>query len=334
MRRCKIRFTSVSKVTKPETDETTKRVDYFGPTVNRAARVESLAKGGQILISSAAYEAISSIITTQYVLEGKGEAVLKGVAKPEFIHEVRIPSLQREFPPLQDASVHSMAIPTSDRSVRIDVDQSTKSFKVQANTEVNQDFGKEQSVFVSGQQAKWMVSSSEITLFEVIGAGSFGEVYRGSFRSQEVAVKKLIKRKLGEDTKLEFMAECSILYELRHPNIILFMGGCIEEGKQFILTEYMEKGSLYKYLISGQLSKNDWEVKIRMMSEVAKGMNYLHQATPPVIHRDLKSSNLLLDTNLRTKYVSSIPNLTNKRISDFGFARVKKESSTMVGLLL
>ena len=81
-------------------------------------------------------------------------------------------------------------------------------------------------------------------LKERIGLGSFGEVYRGFYRGTEVAVKRLKETKLSDRLLQEFICETQILCELRHPNVVLFMGACTEPPNACIVTEYMPQGRI------------------------------------------------------------------------------------------
>ncbi|KAG8050273.1 hypothetical protein GUJ93_ZPchr0009g1750 [Zizania palustris] len=153
---------------------------------------------------------------------------------------------------------------------------------------------------------------NELVLKEKIGAGSFGTVHRADWNGSDVAVKILMEQDFHPDHFREFMREVAIMKSLRHPNIVLFMGAVTEPPNLSIITEYLSRGSLYKLLHrSGAKEVLDERRRLNMAFDVAKGMNYLHKRNPPIVHRDLKSPNLLVDKKYTVK------------ICDFGLSRLK-----------
>ncbi|CAJ1967731.1 unnamed protein product, partial [Sphenostylis stenocarpa] len=94
----------------------------------------------------------------------------------------------------------------------------------------------------------------------------------------------------------------SIMKRLRHPNIVLLMGAVIQPPKLSIVTEYLSRGSLFELLHMGNVGSSISERhRLCMAYDVASGMNYLHQMKPPIVHRDLKSPNLLVDNSFTVK---------------------------------
>ncbi|KAG2633570.1 hypothetical protein PVAP13_2NG262500 [Panicum virgatum] len=153
---------------------------------------------------------------------------------------------------------------------------------------------------------------NELVLKEKIGAGSFGTVHRADWHGSDVAVKILMEQDFHPERFREFMREVAIMKSLRHPNIVLFMGAVTEPPNLSIVTEYLSRGSLYKLLHrSGAKEVLDERRRLNMAFDVAKGMNYLHRRSPPVVHRDLKSPNLLVDKKYTVK------------VCDFGLSRLK-----------
>uniref|UniRef100_A0A3B3BEG0 Mitogen-activated protein kinase kinase kinase 20 n=2 Tax=Oryzias melastigma TaxID=30732 RepID=A0A3B3BEG0_ORYME len=127
----------------------------------------------------------------------------------------------------------------------------------------------------------------DIHFFENCGGGSFGSVYRAKWvsRDKEVAVKKLLK----------IENEAEILSVLSHRNIIQFYGAIVEAPNYGIVTEYASGGSLYDYLSSEESEEMDIGQIMTWAAEIARGMHYLHSEAPvKVIHRDLKSRNVVL----------------------------------------
>ncbi|XP_017241764.1 probable serine/threonine-protein kinase SIS8 isoform X2 [Daucus carota subsp. sativus] len=150
----------------------------------------------------------------------------------------------------------------------------------------------------------------DITLGERIGLGSYGEVYRGDWHGTEVAVKKFIDQVITDESLKEFKSEVRIMKRARHPNVVLFMGAVTRAPNLSIVTEFLPRGSLYR-LIHKPNNQLDVRRRMRMALDAARGMNYLHNCTPVIVHRDLKSPNLLVDKNWVVK------------VCDFGLSRMK-----------
>ncbi|KAG5618921.1 hypothetical protein H5410_018745 [Solanum commersonii] len=154
------------------------------------------------------------------------------------------------------------------------------------------------------------IPMEEITLGERIGLGSYGEVYRGEWHGTEVAVKKFLDQELAGESLEEFKSEVMIMRRLRHPNVVLFMGAVTRTPNLSIVTEFLHRGSLYR-LIHRSNNQLDERRRLRMALDAARGMNYLHNCTPVIVHRDLKSPNLLVDKNWVVK------------VCDFGLSKIK-----------
>uniref|UniRef100_A0A453GA95 Protein kinase domain-containing protein n=1 Tax=Aegilops tauschii subsp. strangulata TaxID=200361 RepID=A0A453GA95_AEGTS len=97
-----------------------------------------------------------------------------------------------------------------------------------------------------------------------------------------------------------FRQEVSLMKKLRHPNIILFMGAVLSQQRLCIVTEFLPRGSLFR-LLRTNIGKMDPRRRVNMAIDIARGMNYLHNSIPTVVHRDLKSPNLLVDKNWTVK---------------------------------
>ncbi|OMO68210.1 hypothetical protein COLO4_29817 [Corchorus olitorius] len=153
---------------------------------------------------------------------------------------------------------------------------------------------------------------NDLILRERIGAGSFGTVHRAEWNGSDVAVKILMEQDLHGERFKEFLREVAIMKRLRHPNIVLFMGAVTKPPNLSIVTEYLSRGSLYRLLHKpGARDVLDERRRLSMAYDVAKGMNYLHRRNPPIVHRDLKSPNLLVDKKYTVK------------VCDFGLSRLK-----------
>ncbi len=144
----------------------------------------------------------------------------------------------------------------------------------------------------SANMCRWIIDFSEIQLGMQVGMGSYGVVYRSKWRGIDIAVKRFIKQKLDERIMLEFRAEVAFFSELRHPNLVLFIGACIKKPNLCIVTEFVKQGSL-RDILHDSGCKLAWMQRVRLLKSAALGINYLHTLNPPIIHRDLKPSNLL-----------------------------------------
>ncbi|KAG6489677.1 hypothetical protein ZIOFF_050953 [Zingiber officinale] len=132
----------------------------------------------------------------------------------------------------------------------------------------------------------------------------------GEEEREEVAVKKFLDQDFYGDALDEFRSEVRIMRRLRHPNVVLFMGAVTRPPNLSIVSEFLPRGSLYRILHrpNCQIDEN---LRIKMALDVAKGMNCLHTSIPTIVHRDLKSPNLLVDKNWTVK------------VCDFGLSRLK-----------
>ncbi|XP_041092201.1 mitogen-activated protein kinase kinase kinase 10-like [Polyodon spathula] len=161
------------------------------------------------------------------------------------------------------------------------------------------------------------IDFQELRLEEIIGAGGFGKVYKGVWRSEEVAVKAA-RQDPDEDisvTAENVRQEAKLFWMLRHPNIIALKGVCLKEPNLCLVMEYARGGGLNRAL-SGK--KVPPRVLVNWAVQIAKGMSYLHNETiVPIIHRDLKSSNILILEQLENDELSN----KTLKITDFGLAR-------------
>ncbi|XP_026665790.1 probable serine/threonine-protein kinase SIS8 isoform X2 [Phoenix dactylifera] len=153
----------------------------------------------------------------------------------------------------------------------------------------------------------------DLTIGEQIGQGSCGTVYHALWYGSDVAVKVFSKQEYSDEVILSFRQEVSLMKRLRHPNILLFMGAVTSPQRLCIVTEFLPRGSLFR-LLQRNSKRLDWKRRIHMALDIARGMNYLHHCNPLIIHRDLKSSNLLVDKNWTVK------------VGDFGLSRLKRET--------
>ncbi|KAK3006175.1 hypothetical protein RJ639_015711 [Escallonia herrerae] len=162
----------------------------------------------------------------------------------------------------------------------------------------------------------------------LIGEGGFGRVFRGRLESGEashlflfsgrlinyipiVAIKQL--NLSGLQGNQEFIVEVLMLSLLHHPNLVTLIGYCTDGDQRLLVYQYMPMGSLENHLFDVDPHKEplDWSTRLKIAVGAARGLEYLHcRANPPVIYRDLKSSNILLDNDF------------NPKLSDFGLAKL------------
>ncbi|ELR15122.1 protein kinase domain containing protein, partial [Acanthamoeba castellanii str. Neff] len=166
----------------------------------------------------------------------------------------------------------------------------------------------------SGVDDEWHIEYNELETNKEIARGSFGVVYQGAFRGTEVAVKKLIQQHFSPEQMKDFLDEINMMKKLHHPNVVLLIGVCVKEPNLCIVTELLA-GSMWN-LLHDKSVRLDWKLQHKLLLDTAKGMNYLHLFKPPIIHRDLKSPNLLVDSHF------------NVKIADFGLARIKAQLMT------
>ncbi|KAI9615790.1 hypothetical protein KEM48_005461 [Puccinia striiformis f. sp. tritici PST-130] len=155
------------------------------------------------------------------------------------------------------------------------------------------------------------IPPSKLTREHKVGSGSFKDVYMGRYRNFRVAICDLRGRLTDMDIK-----ELGLLRDLRHPNIVRFIGVSIGGSIPYtIVTELCRNGDLYDYI--RKIPCPSYVQVLGLMIDAARGVEYLHLRTPSIIHRDLKSPNVLITSNGSAK------------ITDFGLARVKRDVMSM-----
>ncbi|CAN6208331.1 unnamed protein product [Urochloa humidicola] len=150
-----------------------------------------------------------------------------------------------------------------------------------------------------------------------LGEGGFGPVYKGfvdgrlrpGLEPQHVAVKYLDLESDGVQGHREWLAEVVYLGMLSHPHLVKLVGFCNEDDQRMLVYEYMPRGSLENHLFKNLLASLPWSTRLKIAVGAAKGLAFLHEAETPVIYRDFKASNILLDSDYTAK------------LSDFGLAK-------------
>ncbi|KAH3767007.1 serine/threonine protein kinase [Pelomyxa schiedti] len=277
-------------------DPTTKRMTYFGPTVIKTSKVASSGQGGQITLSADMHKICNDMIQSDpnEELRNIGDLSLYGTFKwsgfsaPETVYQFVPVSLKcREF---DSSGYYNSAFMNTSSS---------------------------QNAIITSESSGWQVEWNEINLLHIIGKGNFGEVWYAKWRGQRVAVKRLLNQKEGdsEGERYNQLKEIALMSELRHPNIVLFMGACLKAPDMCIITEFMELGSLRGLLDKGE--RLSWNQTKLCTHSIAQGMLFLHTAKPVIVHRDLKCANVLVNKKWDIK------------ICDFGLSRFKSVNKAM-----
>ncbi|CAN6979784.1 unnamed protein product [Brassica oleracea var. botrytis] len=143
-----------------------------------------------------------------------------------------------------------------------------------------------------------------------VGGGGYGKVYRGILPSgQLIAIKRAQQGSLQGG--LEFKTEIELLSRVHHKNVVRLLGFCFDRSEQMLVYEYIPNGSLRDSLSGKSGIRLDWTRRLKIALGSGKGLAYLHElADPPIIHRDIKSNNILLDENLTAK------------VADFGLSKI------------
>lgn len=166
-------------------------------------------------------------------------------------------------------------------------------------------------------QQPHFLQHEELVLGRRLGAGTFGEVYQATWRGTTVAVKRLLVNVVNAELKAAFIHEASVLFQIRHPRVVLLMGYTNPEASQAapcLIFEFMEGGTLFTALHEEKRPVDERQIAI----DVAEGLGFLHSSKPAILHRDLKSLNILLDRDGK-----------HAKLCDLGLARVKVSSQSL-----
>ena len=187
------------------------------------------------------------------------------------------------------------------------------------------------------------IEESDVTIHELIGIGGFAKVYRAEMRtsraemrtshgagvgvgggaaeeggSRRVALKALEHLPQGDKSIGVFVKEIELMSRLHHPNLLGLLGVCVSPESLAVVTEYMGRGSVYGWLrkhCHGRPPPR--RLSLRILAQTAQGMLHLHSCSPRVVHRDLKSSNIILGHDYAVK------------VADFGLSREFLQTNAM-----
>lgn len=173
------------------------------------------------------------------------------------------------------------------------------------------------------EEGNYELEFHSIKLFDKVGTGCTAEVFRGSFNGEEVAVKQIDwnKSRMGVKEQKAFDREVAIMPKIKHENLVRFIGVTSKQRPFRIITEFCSGGCCFELLHNCDHIELQWEQQLKMCKDVARAMDYLHKFQPQIIHRDLKSLNLLL-----SKPVMSPKDVPLVKVSDFGLSRMKDQA--------
>lgn len=161
---------------------------------------------------------------------------------------------------------------------------------------------------------QWLIKPSDVSIESIIGEGSTAVVYSGTWRGKPVAIKEL--HEMSKDKAMAFQRELSVLIKVQHRNIVQFFGLVSEISTIRLLLEHCNGGSLFDLLHNNPDTLLSWRQRLVMLYDVAVAVSYLHSFTPAIVHRDLKSPNVLLLNPVPDEH--ELPHI---KLADFGFAR-------------
>ncbi|CAA7036331.1 unnamed protein product [Microthlaspi erraticum] len=152
----------------------------------------------------------------------------------------------------------------------------------------------------------------------LLGEGGFGRVYKGALQDGRVVAVKQLKLGGGQGDR-EFKAEVETISRVHHRNLLSLVGYCISENRRLLIYDYVSNNNLYFHLHAAGTPGLDWATRVKISAGAARGLAYLHEdCHPRIIHRDIKSANILLDDNFHAL------------VSDFGLAKLALDCNTHI----
>lgn len=144
----------------------------------------------------------------------------------------------------------------------------------------------------------------------ILGIGGFGEVYKGELQNRTIVAVKSAKVGNIKSTQ-QVLNEVSILSQVNHKNLVRLLGCCVEAEQPLLIYEYISNGTLHDHLHGKCSNFLNWKTRLKIAFQTAEALSYLHSAAyTPIYHRDIKSTNILLDDEF------------NSKVSDFGISRL------------
>jgi len=307
-------------------DERTRRAEYAGPIVRAAARLTVQAAGGQVLLHKSVRVQLSTLAAT---ISPQDVGVLHPLVKPRSVWNADaedptsgadvlvIAGLEeRVKPAFSSSSSKKIRLVPSGDNLSADIKNDDEDDDPMTEASIGE--VREREFLTSANMCSWFINYDEVRLGKELGRGSTAVVYEAKWKGSTVAVKLFHRASLREDQALSFRCEVAHLASVQHPNVVTFVGASLRRDVLALITELMPRGSLRQVLDNPSFGPQlKWQQRLRMARDVAAGMRYLHAREPPMLHRDLKSSNLLVDDAMVVK------------VSDFGFARIKEDHATM-----
>ncbi|KAM4107291.1 hypothetical protein ACB094_04G133200 [Castanea mollissima] len=170
-------------------------------------------------------------------------------------------------------------------------------------------------------EEEWSADMSQLFIGNKFASGRHSRIYRGIYKQRDVAIKLISQPEEDENLasmlENQFISEVALLFRLRHPNIITFFAACKKAPVFCIITEYLAGGSLRKYLHHQKPHSVPLNLVLKFALDIARGMQYLH--SQGILHRDLKSENLLLGEDMCVK------------VADFGISCLESQCGSTKG---
>ncbi|XVE57132.1 hypothetical protein DITRI_Ditri04bG0066800 [Diplodiscus trichospermus] len=170
-------------------------------------------------------------------------------------------------------------------------------------------------------EIEWSADMSQLFIGNKFASGRHSRIYRGIYKQRDVAIKLISQPEEDENLanilEKQFISEVALLFHLRHPNIITFVAACKKTPVFCIITEYLAGGSLRKYLHQQEPYSVPHNLVLKLALDIARGMQYLH--SQGILHRDLKSENLLLGEDMCVK------------VADFGISCLESQCGSAKG---